>query len=358
MQKLTLLVPELFRAEGGIARISRLYLQALAESAPNQTLNVIVLNDAALRQSDLNRYGAAASTTVACDRSKWRCLLALARVTTGANHRIVCTHVHLTPVLWMLRALGRRFRYEVVLHGIEVWDALPWHLRRGLSSASRILCVSAFTRDAVLSRYPHLAAKMVILPNALDPSFVIEPVQSTPGMPTVLAVSRLAPHDVGKGIDHLIAAFPKVVAHVPNAQLRIIGEGPDRVRLEALAAQSSARDHITFLGFQPESELKAELGRCTVFALPSRKEGFGLVYLEAMAAGKPCIVAAAGGAPEVIDENSGLIVPYGEPDQLASAVLQALKREWSPSAICARASEFSYETFAKRWRQLPSLSTA
>jgi glycosyltransferase involved in cell wall biosynthesis len=105
---------------------------------------------------------------------------------------------------------------------------------------------------------------------------------------------------------------------------------------------------VEFAGRVDDAALQHHLAGCQLFALPSRGEGFGLVYLEALANGKPCIAANAGGAPEVVDDASGFLVPYGDVPALAAACTAALRRDWNPAVLRARAAAFSYEVFRHR----------
>lgn len=351
-----IVAPEMFLAEGGIARVSRHYLQAIATSCPLATLELVVLNDSEISPEMLERHEASRAHAVPCKRNKLQFLKAIWHATRSRHTQVTCTHVHLAPLLWLAQRLGRKFHYDVVVHGIEVWKPLTRLQQLSLKSSRRILSVSDYTRREIIKRYPHLEPKAVVLPNALDPTFASEHAASTEPIPcSILSVSRLAAHDHEKGIDHLIAAMPDVLKKHPTATLRIVGEGVDRKRLENLAVESSATNHIHFLGFVPDSELKQEFSRCTVFALPSKKEGFGLVYLEAMAAGKPCIVANAGGAPEVVDEHSGIIVPYGDISRLSSALNGALDKLWNQAKVQARAEYYSFPSFVNRWKNISSV---
>lgn len=339
-----LICPELFRAEGGIARISRLYLQALCEirSAP---LRLIVLNDRTLPSTALRRYGGQRLVLAEpCGASKWKFTKALMQASRAGTH-VLSTHVHLLPTVWLARLAHPRLQYSVVAHGLEVWQPLTAITVRALLGAQRVFCVSENTRGRMLERYPQLAARLRVVPNALDPAFpIIDCTPATePGV--ILSVSRLAEHDREKGIDHLIKAMPAILRLEPGATLRIVGQGPDRSRLEDLAAASTARERITFLGYVDEAILRKEFARCQLFALPSRKEGFGLVFLEALAHGKPCIGANVGGIPEVIDPTCGMLTKYGDVPALASACVSALHRSWDVPSLLARARRFSYPAF-------------
>src|SRR6185436_2909145 len=118
------------------------------------------------------------------------------------------------------------------------------------------------------------------------------------------------------------------VAHVPDAQLLIVGSGDDRQRLEQRAAGSSVALSIIFTGFVDDSALHALYERAAVFALPSRGEGFGLVYLEAMAHRLPCVGSTHDAAGEVIlDGQTGRLVEQDDLSAMASAISSLLQDE-------------------------------
>lgn len=345
-----LLCPELFQTDGGIARVSRLYLQALSEMAA-KPLHLVVLNDSSLPPASLARYGGTSlASAEGCSRSKWRFMRALMRA-CGRRAHMLSTHVHLLPAVWLARVALPRLQYDVVAHGIEVWQSLPPMTTRALQGARRIFCVSNHTRDRISERHPGVAARLRVVPNALDPGFPIVDCAPATEAGVILTVSRLAAHDQAKGIDHLIEAMPVILQEHPQARLRIVGDGADRNRLEALAAGSVARERITFLGHVDEPVLREEFARCQLFALPSRKEGFGLVFLEALAHGKPCVGARAGGIPEVIGPDCGLLPEYGDVPALAAACRTALRRTWDTAALLDRARSFSYPSFRDRLRE-------
>lgn len=128
----------------------------------------------------------------------------------------------------------------------------------------------------------------------------------------------------------------------------MIGRGDDASRLLGLARQCGVADAIEFVGFVSDTRLREEFASCTLFALPSQKEGFGLAYLEAMAAGKPCLAADAGGAPEVVTPEVGRLVPYADVPAIASAAVSMLGQTWDATAIAARAlGSFGFENLRR-----------
>jgi glycosyltransferase involved in cell wall biosynthesis len=351
-----LVCPELFASEGGIARISRVYLEVLADLSP-AGVRLVVLNDRALPPDLLVRHNPARADlrAVTCARSKTRFLAAVLAATASGCRRSLSTHVHLLPALALARLLRPGLAWDVVLHGIEAWGTPPPAAARALRRARRVYCVSQYTRDVVARREPALSPRLRVLPNAIDPGLAsslasVSPAQAEPGR--ILAVSRLAPHDHAKGIDHLIQALPAVHAAIPRATLHIVGDGGDRPRLQALAAASPAHEAVIFHGRVDEAGLRDQFARASLFALPSDKEGFGLVYAEAMAAGRPCLAALSGGAPEVVGPDCGILVPYGDICAIAQGCVNALQRIWSAETLRRRAARFGVEAFHRNFRTL------
>jgi phosphatidylinositol alpha-1,6-mannosyltransferase len=167
-------------------------------------------------------------------------------------------------------------------------------------------------------------------------------------LPRILSVGRLSAADSYKGYDTLIEAMPAIRHEYPAARLRIAGQGDDQPRLAALAARLGMVGSVDFLGSINDEALRAEYASCDLFALPSRREGFGLVYLEAMIHGKPCIAARAGGAPEVVNESVGRLVDYGNIPDLAAAVIELVRSPRDSEVVRQHADSFAFPAFQRR----------
>ncbi|MDO8541037.1 MAG: asparagine synthase (glutamine-hydrolyzing) [Opitutaceae bacterium] len=349
-----LLAPEIFTSEGGIPRILQAYLRALCEIAgPAGKVRLLALNDAAIDPADLRRHANGVGVeSHACSRGKLHFIRQAIRMSRGCD-RIVCGHVFLLPVAWLARRLNPRLRYYLVAHGIEIWRPFTVKERVALRGAERIFCVSDFTRRELLKHVPLANGRAVVLHNALDPFFAIEPGRPLAACaPVILVVTRLTYADRYKGVQHMIEAMPAIRAAIPAAQLRIVGRGDDVPRLEKLRDQLGLGDAVEFTGYLDDERLADEMRSCRLFALPSRKEGFGLVFLEAMAKGRPCLGARAGGVPEVITAETGSLIEYGDLAGIARACIGALQRDWDQQAIMARARAFTYAPFKTRLREL------
>lgn len=349
-----LLAPEIYAAEGGIPRILQLYLKALCDLAgTDRRVRLLALNDRSNDGRDeRRRLNGPLEISRPCGRSKARFVREALTLARGCD-TIVCGHVRQLPVAWLARQFNRSVSYYLIAHGIEVWRPFSAPERTALRGATRILCVSDFTRRELLNHCPLPDDRVVVLPNALDPVFPLSagrPLRECP--PTILTVSRLTFADRYKGVQHLIEAMPGIRRVIPEARLRVIGRGDDMVRLMQIARAASAESAVDFSGYVDDAGLIEAMQTCRLFALPSRKEGFGLVFLEAMANGRPCLGARAGGIPEVVTEDSGVLVEYGDVEAIARAAAGALQREWDQARILARAQEFSFATFKERLASL------
>jgi phosphatidyl-myo-inositol dimannoside synthase len=349
----------MFAGEGGIARMMRLYLKALCETADprSDTVTSVVLNDGEATDPRLARYSTPVLTRhVGCARKKGK-FVREALHGARRSQRILCGHLHQSPIAWMAHKLNPRVPYYVVAHGIDVWRAYSPLEQRALKAARRVFCVSEFTRARVLENLPQLdASRLVVVPNALDPELGQAPGaahqrDAAHSAHRILSVGRLTTVDVEKGFETLIDAMPAIRREIPDATLRIVGSGNDLARLQQRAVERGIGDACVFTGPIDDATLAREYEQCDVFALPSKKEGFGLVYLEAMIRGKACLGVRAGGVPEVINENVGALVGYGDAEAIARELVKLLRQPKDPQRIRQHAETFGFDAFKQRVAQ-------
>lgn len=142
-----------------------------------------------------------------------------------------------------------------------------------------------------------------------------------PGERVVVVPRRLVPKN---GVEHLVRAVPQIVAAVPGARFLLIGDGPERGRLEALAASLGVGEAVRFLGARPHTEMPALLASGEIAVLPSLMEATSVAALEAMACELPVVATQVGGLPELVDGEVGRLVPPGDPGALAEGVVALL----------------------------------
>jgi phosphatidylinositol alpha-1,6-mannosyltransferase len=341
---------------GGVQRASRHVAAVTAKVASDRGMaaRFLSLNDP--RGLHTVRVGSLEFSVSGYAGSKIQFAVAALRAAGCKPALVIALHPHLAPIVWAMRARGRKFRSMVFTHGVEVWQPLGWPRGAALRRADLVIGPSADTVQHLVSEQRVLPGKVQRLPWGLDPEFEARlaadvPLSPPPGFPQtgriILAVGRWDPAERYKGADILIAALPRVLKAAPDASLVLVGDGDDRPRLEHLARDLGVSEHAHFLrGLTPE-QLFACYANCDVFALPSRGEGFGLVFLEAMAHAKPVIGGAHGGIPDIVEDGvTGLLVPHGDVERLAQALESLLNNPSRARDMGARGRDRIEKTFS------------
>ena len=280
---------------------------------------------------------------------------------TGRTDWTLFSHLGLAQVQNALPA-GVRRPYAVFLHGVEAWNALSATELRALTHADVRLSNSHYTAARVMAAHPGVG-RVDACPLALPPERRTRSVTAADAWPglgsrAVLVVGRMSSGERYKGHDQLIDVWPRVVASVPDAQLVIAGGGDDSGRLREKAAASSAAAQMVFTGYVTDAQLASLYRQAAVFALPSRGEGFGLVYLEAMAQGLPCIGSIHDAATDVIvDHVTGRLVDQDHGTALADATIALLgdadlRQRLGEAGRMRERDVFSFDRFAARVHEL------
>jgi glycogen(starch) synthase len=239
---------------------------------------------------------------------------------------------------------------SAMVEGLEWW---------GSFEAARVIAVSAWMKTEVASSFKTPPGKVTEIPNAVDPhKFEVE-VDSravrqkwkiNDGERLITAVGRLTAQ---KGFDDLIRAYASIKRSIPASRLLVVGDGYMRGDLESLAGREHVRDNTTFAGFISEEDLVGILKSSDVVVVPSKFEPFGIIALEAMAAGAPVVVSKVGGLAEIVDDSvDGLEVEPNNPAAIAEATVRVL----SDGALASRLAEngrekakaYSWESAAKK----------
>ena len=360
-------------APGGVQRAGRHLASVMTDFAASRGLEcrILSLND----QAELNRLSVTGREIAftGSQRAKGNFLaaaLSSARRAASKGKRapklVVAGHPNLAPVVRAMRLVTPRMKSVICTHGVEVWQPLSRMRRNALRRADLVLAPSKYTADHVAADQGVEQEKVRVLPWALDPQFEVLAANAAknavparfPQGQVLLTVGRWRADERYKGMDTLIAALPRLLPRWPELQMVAVGDGDDRAWLEDLAEQAGVDQHVHFLTQLSYSELAACYGHCDIFALPSSGEGFGLVYLEAMACGKPVIGGAHGGAPEVIEDGkTGYLVPHGDTVQLATAIETlladaTLREEMGRRGKQRVENEFRFSIFAKSFRKI------
>jgi teichuronic acid biosynthesis glycosyltransferase TuaC len=236
--------------------------------------------------------------------------------------------------------------YVVSVHGLDAFSTMQVSGRAGewcrrisqrvYRSSRRVICISEHVREQVLEGMGRSCRTSVVY-NGVDPALFVPGAAADSGAPMVLGVGNLIPI---KGHDLLVRAVAALVPEIPSLRLEIIGDGPERERLEALARERQISERVRFLGRQSRRVVAEAMRCCTVFALPSRYEGLGCVYLEAMAAGKAVIGCRGQGIAEIIQHGSnGFLVGPDNERELTLALGMLLRDERGRRGLGAAARD-------------------
>jgi phosphatidylinositol alpha-1,6-mannosyltransferase len=322
------LFPELLGV-GGIQEAGRQIIAALDGIARRRRWKTLFLSLNDARGEHVVSSGTLDCQFRAFGRAKLRFVLAATRAALDNGAIVLAAHPNLALPAALMKGLSPHLKSVVICHGVEVWQLLPRARRAALRRADLLIAPSRYTVLKIhdIQGIPIDRIRRLAWP--LSPAFLslaahpteLEPPAEFPNGKVILTVGRWAASERYKGVDDLIRAFAQLRPAIPDLHLVVVGEGDDLMRLQKLAAETNTTDAVHFLQGLSREKLAACYGRADVFALPSTGEGFGMVFLEAMAFGKPIVAVAAGGSTDLVeDEINGLLVPAHNPEQLANAL--------------------------------------
>ncbi len=273
-------------------------------------------------------------------------------------------HPNLAPLIFLVRSLRSSIPCYIVTYGIDVWEPLSVFHRWALQISSLVITISRFSASKLVEKQGVGLDRISLLSPSVEKSFLV---QASPSIGVhselsrsmrLLTVSRLSTMDSYKGIDMVIRSLPQVLAVVPHLHYSIVGDGDDRARLEKMAWDMGLKDRVSFHGKVSDLELQKCYRDCDVFVMPSLNEGFGIVFLEAMAFGKPVVGANHAGTLDVIyDGKTGYLVTYGDPDELTTCLIRLLnedevRKQLGEAGRHTVETQFSFGHFKEKFLQL------
>lgn len=350
---------------GGIERATRTLLRALADLYGADCVGLLSLwgGEGPLPCQILWRGPPGTKATLLPLQAKLQFSLAALVAARRWKDRLVIVACH--PNLALVARMCSSFSgaaYLVWCYGREVWEPLRPQVRWSLRSAGMVAVPSRFTYSMLRETSGVNDERLTVVPLTLSPEIPFLPPQRSLRRPNVISVARLVPEHSYKGVDTLVTAWPRVLHVLPEAELLVVGDGPDRKRLEHVASQLGLDERVHFCGRLEDAELARAYLEATLFALPVRTtvgrqaggEGFGLVFLEAAAAGLPVVAGNGGAIPEVVrDGETGLLVNPESPTEVADAIIRllldpVLAQKMGEAARRRVQEEFSYELFRER----------
>ncbi|MBD2093909.1 glycosyltransferase [Trichocoleus sp. FACHB-591] len=332
--------PNLFEFKGGIQVYLGDVLQALTKAFP--TLNITVHDklDRSYPAQDWQHHPV--SFIMYGNQRSWLKTLhfALGITLSALKQRpklILCGHLNFAPVAyWLNRFTG--IPYWILVYGVDAWEIESSMKEKALQAAAKIISISQYTRDRLIDEQHLDTNQFSLLPVTFDtqrfqpaskPDYLLKRYNLTSEQPIILTVARLSRAERYKGYDKILEALPTIRQTIPNIHYVLVGKGDDRARVEQLITQLGLQGYVTLTGFVPDQELCDHYNLCDVFAMPSKGEGFGIVYLEALACGKPTLGGNQDGAIDALCQGElGALVDPDDAVQIAQTIIQILEQAY------------------------------
>ena len=249
---------------------------------------------------------------------------------------VLLSHVNLLIPGILIKLVHPRVKLVLIAHGIEVWRPIAAWKKYLLRKIDLFLPVSHFTKDKMKALYGLAEEKFSVMNNCLDP-FLEKPLQKgkpgylmeryglTPENQILLTVSRMADTEQYKGYDRVLEALPGLIDQYPDLRYLLVGKSDklEKQRLDAIIIKLGLQDRVIFTGFVPDEEMALHFSLGNLFIMPSEKEGFGIVFIEAMFYGLPVIAGNKDGSADALCNGElGTIV---DPDNIAE-IMAAIKK--------------------------------
>ncbi len=357
-------LPNLFEFKGGIQVYSEFWLKALQALGTKVSYDVFLKHDTGLPQDFSCPPNARFHFSGTWPLSVRTPAFAAQIFGFGLGQRpqlIMVNHLNFAVAAYGLKRLTG-VPYWIAVYGMECWNVQKPALQTALRHADKIISISGYTRDRLLQEQNLDPSQFLLLPCTLEPSrWSIAPKPPhllaryglKPEQPVILTVSRLAGVGRYKGYDRILEALPQIRQVIPDVQYILAGKGDDRPRIEQLIAKLQLHDCVTLAGFVPDEELSDYYNLCDVLAMPSKREGFGIVYIEALACGKPALGGNRDGAIDALCHGElGVLVDPDDTDAIAKALIEVLQKTYpnpliyQPEVLRQKAIDtFGFERF-------------
>ena len=362
----TFLYLDAFSSTGGIQNFNKYFMKALEDIKSNSDLEFLAYslydnNYDERYVSNSNFYGFNSKKITFTIRSIIQSL---------KSDLIILGHINLYRIGILLKLLGKRI--IVVGHGVDVWENVNSLKKKLLQYSDSVLAVSHFTKGKLIKQHSVAEHKIIIFPNTFDPYLKLPQKFEKPislirqhnikqNEKIILTVSRLSAVDRYKGYDKVIEVIPELLKEIPVARYIIVGEGDDDEisRIKKLITDLNLSDNVIMTGHVTDKELSEYYMLADVFIMPSKKEGFGIVFLEAIIHGLPVIAGNKDGAVDpLLDGEIGILVDPDNLKSISEAIISILEKKVDNSLIDSEFlkeqvyKEFGFDRFRSRLNNL------
>jgi len=326
-----------FSTTGGIQKMTRTLAHALFHISKTGNWNFRLFSLYDTRYDLMSQYLPSANYT---GFNNNRISLGLTSIKEASRSDIVIlNHINLSLIGIVIKLFNPKCRVWLIAHGIEVWRPLSAIKRIFLKkSCDKIICVSNFTRKQMIIRHQSDPDKCVVLNNAIDPfiklpdtfdkpEYLLNRYGLSPSDQVIFTLTRLASSEQYKGHEQVIKAISSLKQEFPDIKYILSGQydSVEEIRIRSLIDKYDVNNEVILTGFLNENELTDHFLLADLFVLPSKKEGFGIVFVEAVACGLPVICGNADGSTDAIkDGKLGTAINVDDLTELQNTIIRYL----------------------------------
>jgi asparagine synthase (glutamine-hydrolysing) len=365
VNKVLFLTLRTFSITGGIEKVSKVAGKALDElcTEAGNELEVCSMYD---EQKDIDEkyIGDQKFTGFGINRLNFmlQCVLKGTK-----NSTVILSHANLLPVGYLIKLFSPKTRLVLIAHGIEAWQPFSGIKKRMLFKCDQILSVSKYTKDVLVELNGYPAQKIQVLNNCLDPFLEVPVVKGKDAHlleryhlqkddTVLMTLTRLATKERYKGYDVVIKSLQNLRETNPHLKYLIVGkyDSKEKSRLDKLIAKAGLEEHVIFAGFVPDEELADHFNLADIYIMPSEKEGFGIVFIEAMYYNKPVIAGNKDGSVDaLLNGRLGLLVNPESLEEVSSAISRIMdhKEQYLPDRELLM-ENFSFPVYKEKWREV------
>ena len=282
---------------------------------------------------------------------------------------IILSHVNLLMVGWLIKKVNPTAKIILLAHGIEIWSRLNFFKKNMLSVCDRILSVSQFTANKIVDIHHFAAKKINILNNCIDPFLPMPVIHFSAqklkekygikaGQTVLLTLTRLSAKDRYKGYDGVLEALLMLKNNGRKIKYILAGgySASEKIFIDTLIKKYGLEDNVILTGYIPENELTTHFCMADIYVMPSTKEGFGIVFIEAMYYGLPVIAGNQdGSADALLNGELGLLIDPNNAAAITKAVEEMMmnKEFYKPNHELL-ISNFGYDAYKRKLEKILS----
>jgi phosphatidyl-myo-inositol dimannoside synthase len=280
---------------------------------------------------------------------------------------VILSHINLLVAAWLIKKASPNTTVILMAHGIEVWKPLTKRKLMMLSACNQIVSVSSFTKNKIIALHQLAAEKCLVLNNCIDPFLqrpsvkkrtanLVQRYSIDENDIILLTLTRLSSRDRYKGYGYVLESLVEIVAKNKNVKYILAGgyENSEKEYIDEMVARFGLQKNVIITGFLAEEELAIHFALADIYVMPSVKEGFGIVFVEAMYYGTPVIAGNADGSTDaLLDGKLGLLIEPDNPKEITNALQKMIanRKAYEPNHDLLM-DNFGYENYKRRLEEV------